>query len=175
MELELKLKLTLGTINRLSLNKVTYYETSGKNGEVFLIIVLILNKNKMIEEFKILKEFPNYLIYNNGKVYSLNLKKFLRIHKDSCGYNHVTLYKGTKKDRKTFKVHILVAKLFIPNPLNKEEVNHIDCNKNNNCVSNLEWVSRLENVRHALNNGRCIRTYLSPLQEEQVKLIPLLI
>lgn len=129
----------------------------------------------MIEEFKILKEFPNYLIYNNGKVYSLNLKKFLRIHKDSCGYNHVTLYKGTKKDRKTFKVHILVAKLFIPNPLNKEEVNHIDCNKNNNCVSNLEWVSRLENVRHALNNGRCIRTYLSPLQEEQVKLIPLLI
>ena len=69
MELELKLKLTLGTINRLSLNKVTYYETSGKNGEVFLIIVLILNKNKMIEEFKILKEFPNYLIYNKRNYY----------------------------------------------------------------------------------------------------------
>ena len=131
----------------------------------------------MIEEYKILKEFPGYLIYNTGKIFSLKTNRYLKQHYDSCGYRHVSLYKGTKNSRTTIKVHILVALAFIPNlnPLVRTEVNHLDCNKSNNKVSNLEWVSRKENVQHAVKNNRCIRAVLSPLLEEQVKLIPNLI
>ena len=49
--------------------------------------------------------------------------------------------------------HRLVALHFIPNPLNKEQVNHIDGNKMNNHVSNLEWVTQEENMRHCMDSG----------------------
>lgn len=129
----------------------------------------------MIEEYKKLKDYPAYRIYNTGKIYSEYTKKFLRRHHDSSGYLHVTLFKGSKKTRKTFKVHILVAKAFIPNPLNKPEVNHIDCNKENNKVTNLEWVTKHENMIHASKFSYKNRESLSPLTKEMVEIIPLLL
>lgn len=54
---------------------------------------------------------------------------------------------------KKFYIHRLVAKAFIENPLKKETVNHIDGNKLNNNVKNLEWVTQGENLLHAINNG----------------------
>lgn len=76
------------------------------------------------------------------------LKSFL----GGSGYHYVTLCTSPKLKRK-FLVHRLVAEAFIPNPENKPEVNHIDGDKNNNCVSNLEWVSRSENESHSFQIG----------------------
>lgn len=75
-----------------------------------------------------------------------------------------------------FRVHKLVAETYIPNPYNKPEVNHIDGNKLNNHVSNLEWVTHRENMGHAyttglidLNNRRGINHKRSKLSECEIK------
>ena len=90
-----------------------------------------------------------YQVSNMGNVKSLspNLKhrkgkpNELIMHKtmSSTGYMHVQLYKNHKAITKL--VHILVATAFIDNPENKPEVNHIDGNKRNNAIENLEWVT----------------------------------
>ena len=77
-------------------------------------------------------------------------ERLLKISKSSTGYMHVQLYKEGISSTKL--VHKLVASTFIDNPYNKPEVNHIDSNRTNNNVENLEWVTRTENMRHAANN-----------------------
>ena len=69
------------------------------------------------------------------------------------GYLHVCLCKNSKK--KTFRIHRLVAKNFLKNYKEELDVNHKDCNKQNNRVDNLEMVSRKENIRHAWKNNLC--------------------
>lgn len=129
----------------------------------------------MIEEYRKLREYPMYRIYNTGKIYSEYTKKFLKRFDDNSGYLQVTLFSGHNKGRKTIKVHILVARAFIPNPNNLPEVNHKDCNKYNNKVSNLEWVSKHENMIHASKHSYKNREQLSPLNEDKVRLIPILL
>ena len=129
----------------------------------------------MIEEYRKLREYPMYRIYNTGKIYSEYTKKFLKRFDDNSGYLQVTLFSGRNKGRKTIKVHILVAKAFIPNPYNLPEVNHKNCNKYDNRVSNLEWVSKHENMIHASKYSYKNRELLSPLNEEKVRLIPILL
>lgn len=104
-----------------------------------------------------------YEISNTGEVKSLKRKrrngsgfyyqkeKILKQTFTTTGYKKVELSKEGK--RKSLKVHRLVAIAFIPNPLNKEEVNHIDGNKINNNVDNLEWVTSSENSIHAIETG----------------------
>lgn len=75
----------------------------------------------------------------------------LRAQADSKGYLRIRC--TVERERVTFKVHRLVADHFIPNPDNKPQVNHKDANKKNNAVSNLEWVTNVENAHHALRNG----------------------
>jgi hypothetical protein len=97
------------------------------------------------------KEFyGNYIVYPNGIIYSINSKKELS-QRIVNNYNTVTLYHN--KARKDFKVHRLVAMCFIPNKQNKPFVNHIDGNKLNNNIDNLEWCTHIENVVHAIKNG----------------------
>lgn len=68
-----------------------------------------------------------------------------RILKD--GYVKTTIcYKGIKK---SYSVHVLVARHFIPNPNNLPQVNHKDGNKSNNCIENLEWATASQNAMHA--------------------------
>lgn len=72
-------------------------------------------------------------------------------HTDSDGYRSVKL--SLKGVDKTMRVHRLVACAFIPNDLCLPEVNHIDGDRANNYVDNLEWVTRLENIRDSINRG----------------------
>lgn len=65
------------------------------------------------------------------------------------GYLRIVLMKEHKKQR--FQIHRLVADAFIPNPENKEQVNHINGNKADNRVENLEWCTSSENARHAFD------------------------
>ena len=77
--------------------------------------------------------------------------KVLKPNVDGYGYEAVTLSKNGK--RKTYLVHRLVAMAFIDNPLQKETVNHIDGNKLNNSVENLEWATQKEQRAHAIKMG----------------------
>ena len=92
-----------------------------------------------------------YRTEDNGKVYSNLSKKYLKPGKDNKGYLRVSL--KTDNGYKTKKVHRLVATEFIPNPMNKPMVNHINGIKTDNRVSNLEWVTAKENTKHAIDNG----------------------
>ena len=73
----------------------------------------------------------------------------------------VDLYKDNVGETRT--VHRLVADSFIPNPNNLPEVNHIDENKENNCVDNLEWCTRLENVNHGTGSERMGKSHWTPV------------
>ena len=102
----------------------------------------------MKEIWKPIKDFEYYFISNFGRVKSTKFGKerILKLTKDKDGYLIVNLYKNNKS--KTFKVHRLVAEVFLPNPYNLPQVNHKDENPQNNIVTNLEWCDRLYNVRY---------------------------
>ena len=110
----------------------------------------------MIEIWKPVKGFENYEVSNLGQVRNLNYHrekkiKILKLRMNKGGYLLVGLCKNSKKHTKL--VHRLVAEAFIPNIDNKPEVNHLDGDKTNNKVENLEWSTRSENMKHAHNTG----------------------
>lgn len=101
---------------------------------------------------KVIKDFENYLIDENGEVFSLLSKKFLKHNIKKDGYHEISLYKNGI--RITKRVHRLVAETFLPNPNSFSEVNHKDENKNNNNVSNLEWCNARYNTNYGTGNLR---------------------
>ena len=92
-----------------------------------------------------------------GNIKSLISNKILKPRIDKDGYFKVILSAG-HGNRKEFRVHRLIAGTFIPNPENLPQVNHIDEDKTNNAVDNLEWCTSLQNNNHGTRNER-IRPY----------------
>lgn len=99
-----------------------------------------------ISNWKTINNYPNYLVSFHGKIYSKYSKRLIK-NIPSNGYYSVDIRSNGK--RKRFKVHQLVAQSYIPNPENKKYVNHLDYNRSNNKVENLEWVTHSENMFHA--------------------------
>ena len=99
---------------------------------------------------KTLPKYPNYIITKEGKVYNKHRKTYLTPSRNEGGYMALGMSDGKK--RMSFMVHRLVASLYLENPHNYPEVNHIDFDKTNNKVENLEWISHSDNMKH--NNTR---------------------
>lgn len=98
-----------------------------------------------------------YKVSNWGRILSLNYlntgkSKLMTPFEVGTGYFQVQLWKN--KEYKTCLVHRLVAETFLENPENLPEVNHIDEDKTNNRVENLEWKSRRDNLNHGTRNER---------------------
>jgi hypothetical protein len=134
-------------------------------------------------ETEIWKDIENfegrYQISNLGRVKSLERtvvrpnntdkrqkEKLLSICVGTTGYKYVKLYADAKGI--TLKIHRGVASAFIENPLNKPFINHKDGNKLNNDLTNLEWVTHTENMRHAFDNG-LIRIAVGEERKSKVK------
>ena len=118
-----------------------------------------------------------YQVSNLGRVKSFwrGRERIKKPVKAFNGYLHIELFKKGGK-RKGFTVHRLVASAFIPNPLNKREVNHVNGVKTDNRVENLEWATSSENKRHAVATGLHINpkgedSGRAKLTNAQVKLI----
>jgi hypothetical protein len=98
-----------------------------------------------------IKNYPNYLIDEFGKIYNNKLKRFIKPYLNKNGYYQISLTNeiGTKK----LYLHRLLAINFIDNPLNKSCINHINGIKSDNRLENLEWATYIENSKHAFRNG----------------------
>jgi hypothetical protein len=121
----------------------------------------------MIEIWKDIKNYEGlYQVSNYGRVKSLNHEtkgkdgltyrykgRIRRVGTSQQSPNYIQYFYNLSKQGKTrtMQIHRLVAITFIPNPLNKREVNHIDGDTSNNHISNLEWMTPKENYEHAVN------------------------
>lgn len=94
-----------------------------------------------------------YKVSNYGRVIGFASGKLLKTRLNKDGYICVTVGKE-KEGRTTERVHRLVAKLFVENPANLSEVNHIDFDRTNNYYKNLEWVSHKDNIKYTVRHNR---------------------
>lgn len=103
--------------------------------------------SSIIEIWKDVQDNSNYEVSNLGQVRNKKTSQILKPFRNNSGYQVVKLI--TKHNL----IHRLVASAFIDNPLNKKYVDHIDSNKDNNRVDNLQWVTCSENIQKAYNDG----------------------
>lgn len=129
-----------------------------------------------------ISEFPNYEIRRDGRIRNKKTLCERKVSPGKRGYYVVSLRKDGKMYLRT--VHILLGRAFLHNPLNKPQINHIDGNKLNNSLSNIEWVTQRENNLHAratglhksdgdkpigqYKNGVLVRTYKSVSEAARV-------
>lgn len=114
------------------------------------------------EEWRTIKEFPNYQVSSLGRIKNIKTNRILKPFKNkTSGYYYINI--RNTRGRKCYRVHRLVATYFINNPLKLSDVNHIDENKSNNRVTNLEWVSHLDNIRHGSGINRSTTSRSKPI------------
>lgn len=98
-------------------------------------------------EWRSVIEYPNYEVNQFGEIRHKVRKQILKPRSNNGGYQYVNFRINGRLQN--FAVHRIVANAFIPNPNGYTEVNHIDRNRMNNCVENLEWVTSSQNKQHA--------------------------
>lgn len=112
-------------------------------------------KEDCMKEFRKIKSLKFlYEVNEDGVIRNVKSKKIIQGYKEKNGYIRVRFENKCLGGVVRTTVHRLVAEAFLPNPDNLEEVNHIDSNRANNHVSNLEWVTHSDNMKHAYANNR---------------------
>ena len=106
----------------------------------------------VFETFVKIEGFENYEVSNLGKVRNMKSGRTLKPQLNPNGYLGLCLYENNK--RKRLLLHRIIATAFIDNPGKKPQVNHIDENKLNNDLSNLEWCTERENAIHGTRTKR---------------------
>ena len=109
----------------------------------------------MSEVWKVIAENSNYEVSSKGDTRNIKRNILLKPKIDHKGYLRVDLWKNNKGTSR--KIHRLVAIAFLDNPLNKPAINHIDGDKTNNNICNLEWVTNKENAKHAIQQGLILK------------------
>lgn len=131
-----------------------------------------------MEIWKNIIGYDQYQVSNYGSVKTTaneaaRKERILKLLKHPRGYFRVALWKDNKS--KFYFIHRLVAEYFISNPENKPTINHIDGNKANNHIDNLEWATYRENMNHAVDNKisacgeRNGRSKLNWIQIEEIR------
>lgn len=100
-------------------------------------------------EWKEIKGFSNYEVSNEGVIRNKETKQTIQPHKTTSGYHTLKLYRDNKPY--TRQVHRLVAATYLGD--SDLDVNHIDGNKTNNNINNLEYVTKSDNMKHAYKLG----------------------
>lgn len=119
-----------------------------------------------------IKDFKGYFISDEGKVFcnlgrgNRNKDKTVPLYElksrlTKNGYLRIYARQNSTNKRKDLYIHRLVALYFIPNPLNKKYVNHKNCNRSDNRVENLEWVTAKENTEYTFKMNHIRRDEIS--------------
>lgn len=134
----------------ITLRDKNFYSLENYDGEIWLDLVGFEGIYKISNYGRIKRLQREWRSGRNGSQRKSLSESIVKQRRLKSGYVKTTLCKDGVK--KSYSVHILVAKTFIPNPENKPQVNHKDMNKENNMVENLEWNTAKENVAHCRKN-----------------------
>lgn len=106
-----------------------------------------------MERWTAVKENQNYEVSTRGNVRKINpeVKQIIKTT-NKAGYKYVCLFSKSKRSMRL--VHRLMGEAFIPNPLNKKEINHLNFIRDDNKIENLEWATHAENMAHSKKDGR---------------------
>lgn len=99
-----------------------------------------------------LKEYDGFLVDDDLNIYSKRTGNKLKPYVGSDGYAHIQ-YRDSEHNPHRSRVHVILAHCFIPNPNGYKYINHIDSNKLNNSLDNLEWCTNSYNVYHGWHSG----------------------
>jgi hypothetical protein len=94
-----------------------------------------------------MKDIGNYIVYEDGRVWSKHWKKYLKEEISAKGYKRISM------NGKNMYLHRIISIYFIPNPNNLPQVNHKNGIKDDNRLDNLEWCTNATNIQHAYDNG----------------------
>ena len=120
---------------------------------------------------EIWKDIPNYEgLYQASNLGRIRNARTNLIRKNVKSFGlYYTIILNVNGKQHLHLVHRLIAQTFIPNPDNKKEINHIDGNKHNNKIDNLEWVTRKENAIHSIKNGLQTKEQLAKAVKSMIR------